>query len=101
MENKPNSIVFRATVNGKPAEECTDPFVGRLVRIAEKAMNNFRDDLASSGGAVPGEFPDWDRRAWGRLQRAGFDVSEWMLMHHESDEKAAFKNIDTRKYITV
>ena len=77
-------------------------------------MKTFAEDLASQGGAMPGEFPERDRAAWKRLQlRVGrcqcetrgedpgysCPVDAWMLMHHEPDGTAAFKHRETRRYL--
>lgn len=114
-ETAPRPVGTVATITGRKIT----PRDLQLASLAIRAMDEFAEDTRAGGGAMPGEFPEWDRLAWIRFERelepctcteltpyAAFDPDglkvdcpcNWMLMHHISETRAAFKNRTTRNY---
>src|SRR5512137_2956275 len=101
-EQVPNAASFRVSIYTRPGEPATDgerDIARRLLGI----MGDFAEDLASKGGAMAATFPEWDYRAWRRLEAVvgkcfcgagpasiACPLEPWMLMYHESEDRAAF-----------
>lgn len=105
-EQIPRPMTVEVNVSGQ-----LPPELERLPEVIKTVMDEWRRDLAMKGGAVAGEFPEWDRAAWKRLEAqvgpcrckegGGCPSSEYMLMHHEPDGRAGFKHRQTRQYTYV
>ncbi len=99
-----------------------DEQMKKLAACLVEASNQFHEENRAKGGASPMEFLAWDAAAWKRLEAQTGPCTcnefnppadyfndgpkqnclcNWMLMHHESDSVAAFKNRSTRKYRRV
>ena len=118
METKPSRVAHVCEVHGGPLPAD----LAELPALLADAMAEFAEETREAGGAMPAEFTAWDAAAWKRLQadlgplgnctcteetplewyfNGGAKeacLCNWMLMHHVSDTRAAFKNSSTRRY---
>lgn len=53
------------------------------------------------GATMPGDATELDESAWTRLIAVGENPERYMLMYHRPTNRAAFKHVDTRKYLFV
>lgn len=109
FEAAPRPVAVTVRTYGDP----TSDLARKVAAVGVEAMRSFGQDLAARGGAMAGEFPEWDDAAWKRLEKSlggchcgepGVDEEDcplgpYMLMFHESEGRAAFKHSETRRYI--
>jgi len=115
-EKPPQRVNWTYRIGGQPANPKQAEFINDIAMAGVEALGSFAEELASRGGSMAGEFPHWDQAAWQRLERLvgrcecetrGTErdyqcpLDSWMLMYHEREMRAAFKNRDSRKYVLV